>query len=371
MSDTAPSPQPPADERVQHVSVFKRLLSRPECGAVAGAFLVMVFFLIAAGDTGMFTGTGIINFLEVAAMLGIIAVAAALLMIGGEFDLSIGSMIGFVGMLIAIPAIEYGWPLWSALLFGFVCALLVGLLNGWLVVRTGLPSFIVTLGFLFILRGLAIGLPRLFTDRTQVGGVHQAMQNDWLAPLFSGEVGTGLFQWLADIGVIATNFAGNPTVSGIPVSIVWWFGLTAVATWVLLGTRFGNWIFACGGDPNAARNVGVPVKRVKIALFAFTALCAAIYAALQVMDTGSADSMRGMLKELQAIIAVVIGGALLTGGYGSAIGATFGALIFGTVQMGIFYTGVNTDWFQVFLGAMLLVAVLFNNYVRKKALEAK
>ncbi|WP_110643936.1 ABC transporter permease [Salinicola sp. CPA57] len=375
MSDTkarsiSPTDQP-VDERVQSVGHLKKFLGRPEFGAVAGAILVMVFFAFAAGGTGMFSAIGVINFLEVAAQLGIIAVAAALLMIGGEFDLSIGSMIGFVGMLIAIPAVEYGWPLWSALLFGFSLALLVGALNGWLVMRTGLPSFIVTLGFLFILRGLAIGLPRMFTDRTQIGGIHDTMQNDWLAPLFSGEVGTGLFRWLADIGVIGTNFAGNPIVNGIPVSIVWWLGLTVLATWILLGTRFGNWIFACGGDPNAARNVGVPVKRVKIILFMFTALCAAIYACLQVMDTGSADSMRGMLKELQAIIAVVIGGALLTGGYGSAIGASFGALIFGTVQMGIFYTGANTDWFQVFLGAMLLIAVLFNNYVRKKALEAR
>lgn len=103
----------------------------------------------------------------------------------------------------------------------------------------------------------------------------------------------------------------------------------------------------------------------------FTAFSATIFACLQVMDTGSADTIRGLLKELEAIIAVVIGGALLTGGYGSAIGAALGALIFGLVQMGIFYTGVNTDWFQVFLGLMLLVAVLFNNFMRKKALEAQ
>ncbi|NIC37624.1 ABC transporter permease [Halomonas desiderata] len=358
------------DERLKKASPLKKALSRPEFGAVAGAILVIAFFSVVASGTGMFTARGMINFLEVSAQLGIIAVAAALLMIGGEFDLSIGSMIGFAGILIAIPAVQYGWPLWAALLFAFASALLVGAINGWLVVRTGLPSFIVTLGFLFILRGLAIGLPRLFTGRTQIGGIHETMAGDWLAPFFSGVVGASLFQWLAEVGLLATNFAGNPVVSGIPVAVVWWIGLTALATWVLLGTRFGNWIFACGGDKNAARNVGVPVNLVKITLFMFTAFCATVYAALQVMDTGSADSMRGMLKELEAIIAVVIGGALLTGGYGSAIGASFGALIFGVVQMGIFYTGVNTDWFQVFLGAMLLVAVLFNNFVRKKALEA-
>ncbi|MBT2772647.1 ABC transporter permease [Halomonas sp. ISL-60] len=359
------------DERIQKVSFWKKALNRPELGALAGAVLVLAFFIAASSGTGMFTPAGIINFLEVAAQLGIIATAAALLMIGGEFDLSIGSMIGLAGILIAIPAVEYGWPLWAAILLAFACAGLVGWINGNLVNKTGLPSFIVTLGFLFILRGLAIGTSRLLTGRTQVGGVQEHIPGDWFAALFSGEVATGLFSWMAANGWMATNFAGNPVVSGIPVSIVWWLGLTAVATWVLLCTPYGNWIFASGGDANAARNSGVPVHRVKISLFMFTAFSATIFACIQVMDTGSADTIRGLLKELEAIIAVVIGGALLTGGYGSAIGAALGALIFGMVQMGIFYTGVNTDWFQVFLGVMLLVAVLFNNYMRKKAMEAK
>lgn len=359
------------DERIQRIPLWKKALSRPELGALAGTVLVLAFFIVASRGTGMFTPSGIVNFLEVSAQLGIIATAAALLMIGGEFDLSIGSMIGLAGILIAIPAVEYGWPLWSAILLALSCAALVGWFNGYLVNRTGLPSFIVTLGFLFILRGLAIGISRLLTGRTQVGGIQEHAAGDWLAALFTGEVGTSLFMWLAEQGWIATNFADNPVVTGIPVSIVWWLGLTAIATWILLCTPYGNWIFASGGDANAARNSGVPVHRVKISLFMFTALCATIFACLQVMDTGSADTSRGLLKELEAIIAVVIGGALLTGGYGSAIGAALGALIFGLVQMGIFYTGVNTDWFEVFLGVMLLVAVLFNNFMRKKAMEAK
>jgi ribose/xylose/arabinose/galactoside ABC-type transport system permease subunit len=173
------------------------------------------------------------------------------------------------------------------------------------------------------------------------------------------------------LGWIATRPDGVPLANGIPVSIVWWLLLTAIATWVLLRTRVGNWIFACGGDANAARNIGVPVAKVKIGLFMFTAVAATIFALVQTLSVGSADVLRGQLKEFEAIIAAVIGGCLLTGGYGSAIGATFGALIFGTVQMGIFYTGVNTDWFKVFLGVMLLVAVLFNNYVRRKATEGR
>jgi simple sugar transport system permease protein len=139
----------------------------------------------------------------------------------------------------------------------------------------------------------------------------------------------------------------------------------------LLNTKFGNWIFATGGDQNAARNVGVPVNRVKVILSILTALAATVFASIQVLTFGSADTLRGTQKEFEAIIAAVIGGCLLTGGYGSAIGAAFGALIFGLVQMGIYYTGIDTDWFKVFLGTMVLTAVLFNNFIRRKATEAR
>jgi simple sugar transport system permease protein len=169
--------------------------------------------------------------------------------------------------------------------------------------------------------------------------------------------------------IVTLVFAGE--VAGLPVSILWWLGLAALGTWILLRTTFGNWIFGTGGDPIAARNVGVPVNRVKIVLFMATAAAATLLAALQVLDAGSADVLRGELLEFQAIIASVIGGVLLTGGYGSVIGPLFGALIFGMVNQGIFFTGVNTDWFQVFLGAMLLIAVLVNNYIRKKASESR
>ena len=355
------------DERVHETSFLRRLMARPELGAISGAILVFVFFAFVAGDSGLFSALGIVNFLEVSAQLGIIAVAAALLMIGGEFDLSVGSMIGFAGVALAIPAAVWGWPLWLCILVAFAIAVLVGWINGMLVVRTGLPSFIVTLGGLFILRGLTIGFTRLITGRTQIGGLKDLAQGDWLVPLFSGQVGGPVLQWMANEGLIRARTDGTPLVAGIPASIVWWIGLTIVATWVLLRTRVGNWIFACGGDPNAARNVGVPVARVKIGLFIFTAVAATLFAAIQVLGAGSADTLRGTQKEFEAIIAAVIGGCLLTGGYGSAVGASFGALIFGTVQTGIFFTGVNTDWFKVFLGVMLLIAVFFNNYVRKQA----
>ena len=330
---------------VRDVGALKRLLTRPELAAVAGSILVFAFFAVVAGDYGFLTTAGAASYLEVAAQLGIVAVPVALLMIAGEFDLSVGSMVGAAGMIIAISVSEYGLPLLVGVLLAFAVALVVGFLNGYLVIKTGLPSFIVTLGMLFALRGLTIGFARLLTGRTQIG---------------LGDSGSGVMQ---------TFFAGS--IGNFSVSIVWWILLAIVGTYVLQRTVFGNWIFGAGGDANAARNVGVPVSRVKITLFMCTAASAALLATIQVLDAGSADVLRGTLLELQAIAAAVIGGVLLTGGYGSVIGALFGALIFGMVQQGIFFTGVSTDWFQVFVGVMLLIAVMFNNVIRRRAAEAR
>lgn len=331
--------------RVRRIGWWRRLLQRPELGAVAGTILVFAFFAVVAGDKGFLSLSGTVNYLVVSAQLGIVAVAIALLMIAGEFDLSVGSMIGFASILVALPIVEYGWPLWAALLLAFAAASLVGLINGYIVITTGLPSFIVTLAFLFILRGATIGVTRLLTDRTQISGVTGITEDSLLAPLLGGAIGP------------------------IPVSIFWWIGLTVLATWVLLRTGFGNWIFGTGGDTNAARNLGVPVNRVKLLLFMTTAMAATLVAALQVMSIGSADVLRGELVELQVIVAAVIGGTLLTGGYGSAIGASLGALIFGMVNQGLFFTGVDSDWFRLFVGLVLLIAVIANNFIRRQAME--
>jgi simple sugar transport system permease protein len=371
-SASAASPKPGGrDERLREIGLLRQALRRPELGAAAGCLLVLFFFAVFAGDSGLFSARGVVNFLEVSAQLGILAVAVALLMIGGEFDLSLGSMIAFAGVIMAILSTQYGWPIWSCILVAFAAAIMVGYLNGWLVVKTGLPSFIVTLATLFILRGVTLGVTRLITGRTQIPGMKELAAGDWLAPLFSGQFGGGFLAWLADHGIIDKRPDGLPSVQGIPVSILWWIALTILGTWILLQTRFGNWIFTVGGDPNAARNVGVPVNKVKIRLFILSACAATLFAAIQVLSVGSADTSRGLQKEFEAIIAVVIGGTLLTGGYGSAVGAMFGALIFGIVQMGIFYTGIDTDWFKAFMGAMLLGAVLFNDFTRKKASEAR
>ncbi len=341
---------PSTDERIRKTSLARRLLARPELGAVGGAVAVWIFFALVAGDRGFLTLRGTATYLEVAAELGILAVAVALLMIGGEFDLSVGSIIGASGMLMTILAVQYGWNLWAALLAVVVFAVAAGLFNGYLVIKTGLPSFIVTLATLFIFRGATIGLTRLLTGRTQLGGLNESSGYDLAHTLFAGDI----------------PIAGV----GFPVSILWWVALAALATWLLLRTPFGNWIFGAGGDARAARNTGVPVERVKVTLFVGTALAASFIGVMQAVAFSGADVLRGELREFFAIIVVVIGGTLLTGGYGSAIGAVFGALIFGMVRQGIVFAGVDADWFQVFLGVMLLLAVLINHWVRRRAMAS-
>jgi len=357
--------------RLKKPSAFARLMHRPELGALSGVILVYVVFYILAGDSGMFSLSGLLNIFQVSAEIGVLAAAAALLMIAGEFDLSMGSMVGFAGVTIGLCATTFGLSLPLSIAIAFALCLAIGAANGWLTVKTGLPSFIVTLASLLVLRGLAIAVTRLLNGYTQISNITASDPDGFVVSLFSGRVGHPLFVWMADHAWIDKKPDGGPSVDGLPASIVWWILLTALATWVLLRTRFGNWIFAVGGDEKAARNVGVPVNRVKIILFMLTALAAGVFAAIQVFEVGSADTLRGTQKEFDAIIAVVIGGTLLTGGYGSAVGAFLGALIYGTVEIGIFYTGIDTDWFKVFLGLMVLAAVLFNNFVRRRATLAR
>jgi simple sugar transport system permease protein len=361
-----------ADERVREIGSVRKLLARPEFGAVAGTVMVFLLFGLSAGGSGMFSAEGVINWGTVAAFLGILAVGAALLMIAGEFDLSIGSMIGFAGMMMAIPCLYWGWPVWLSVMFAFALAMGLGWLNGWLVIKTGLPSFIVTLAFYFILRGLSLAISVLLTGKTILSSNGDAILRDLIAAdplvqwLFQGHVLKDLFNTLAHAGWAAARDDGTALAIGVPKVMAWWLLLTGIGAFVLARTAVGNWILAIGGDANAAKNVGIPVARVKVGLFIFMAFCATLFAVLQVADAGSAAADRGLQKEFEAIIAAVIGGCLLTGGFGSVIGAALGAVIFGVVQIGIGYTSIDNNWYRVFLGGMLLAAVLFNNYVRRR-----
>lgn len=340
-----------AGERILRVHPLRRLLVRPETGAVAGSIAVWVFFAIVAGDSGFLSLLGTSNYLSVAAELTIVAVPVALLMIGGEFDLSVGSVVGATGMVIAILTTQYGWNLWAAIAAALLLAAAIGFLNGYLVLRTRLPSFIVTLGTSYILLGTTTGLTAYLTGLTQVGGIDKAAG------------------YSAAHSIFATLIKING--HGFHIEILWALAIVVLATWLLLATPFGNWIFGVGGDSNAARNIGVPVSRVKILLFMGTALSSCLLAIIQVVTFTGADVLRGQGKEFEAIVAAVVGGVLLTGGYGSAIGAMFGALIFGIVEEGIVFAGVDANWYKAFIGIILLLAVLLNTYVRKLAREAR
>ena len=339
----APPPVPVADERLANISLASRLMRRPEVGSLLGALVVCAFFWVTTDAFG--TLSGIANWTDVASTIGIMSVAVALLMIGGEFDLSAGVMTGTTGLLLGLLTTEWGLSMWPAIVVTFAFAALVGFINGYMVIKTRLPSFIVTLATFFVFQGLNLGVTKAVTDTVRVAGLSDVSGYDSASKLFS-------------------NTFWSP--HNFRLSVVWWIVIAAIATWVLARTRVGNWIFAVGGDANAARNVGVPVARVKIALFMTTAMAAALVGIMVALRLASVQAGQGVGEEFTYIIAAVVGGCLLTGGYGSAIGAFFGAIIFGMVSIGLTYTRFDSDWFQVFLGAMLLLAVLFNNFIRRK-----
>ncbi len=335
----------PVDERVSANSLTNRLVVRPEIGALIGALVVFVFFSVVADK--FLTMGGVATWLDDSATLGIMAVAVSLLMIGGEFDLSAGVMTGSTALVTGMLATNAGLNVWLAILISLIFALGVGALNGWLVIRTGLPSFIVTLGTFLALQGLNLGVTKWVTDTVAVSGIRRA----------GGFESAGF--------VFASTFPIGDTA--FRISIIWWLGFAALAAWVLVRTKFGNWIFAVGGSAPSARAVGVPVGRTKILLFMTTATAGWLVGTIDILRYTSVQANDGIGQEFQYIVAAVIGGCLLTGGFGSAIGAAIGALIFGMARQGIVFAEWNNDWFMLFLGIMLLGAVLVNNTFRRRA----
>jgi len=267
-------------------------------------------------------------------------------MIGGEFDLSIGSLIGLSSMSVTLLTVEAGISMPLSALITLILILSIGYLNGITVVKSGLPSFIITLGSLFIVRGITIAVSKIITGRTQIGGIKSSNGYQSMSSVFSNH-----------LTIAGTDF---------PISIFWWMLFGVLGYFLLKHTQLGNWIFATGASQESAKLMGIPIQKVKISLFMLTAFCSWFIAITQVTTFGGADVLRGEQKEFIAIIAVVIGGTLLTGGYGSIIGAMIGALIFGIVKQGIIFAGVDADWFQVFMGVMLVSAVLVNGAFRKK-----
>jgi simple sugar transport system permease protein len=343
-----PPPVPAGDERLANISPMARALRRPEIGALLAAVVVGVFFWTQ--NSLFFKLDGIANWTDVASTIGIPAVVVALLMIGGEFDLSAGVMTGSSGLMLGILATELNMNVWLAIVVTMVAAGVVGFVNGYMVMATKLPSFIVTLATFFVLQGANLGITKAITNQVAVSNIDSAAGYDSANKIFGGSF------WAPH---------------DFRITVIWWLAVTAIATWVLARTRVGNWIFGVGGDANAARNVGVPVARVKIGLFMTTSLVCALTGVMIALRLASAQAGQGVGEEFQFIIAAVVGGCVLTGGFGSAIGASLGATIIGMAFIGIQFSGWNTDWRFLFLGVILLVAVLVNNYIRKRAEGAR
>ncbi|MFD7322606.1 ABC transporter permease [Streptomyces sp. NPDC059875] len=349
MSPTAPAELDHVDERLLRTSPLKKLLARPELGSVVGAAAVFVFFSIVADSFLRASSLGTV--LYAASTIGIMAVPVALLMIGGEFDLSAGVMVTTSALISSMVSYQMTANVWVGVGVSLLVTLAIGVFNGFMLTRTKLPSFIITLGTFLMLTGLNLGFTKLI----------------------SGTVSTKSIADMEGFPSARKLFASQLTIGGVDlkVTILWWIGLVAVATWILLRTRFGNWIFAVGGGADAARAVGVPVFKTKIGLYMGVAFCAWISGQHLLFSFDVVQSGEGVGNELIYIIAAVIGGCLITGGYGSAIGSAVGAFIFGMTSKGIVYAEWNPDWFKFFLGAMLLLATLLNAWIRRRVEATK
>ncbi|MFE9612449.1 ABC transporter permease [Streptomyces sp. NPDC006012] len=333
------------DGRTAERSLALRILARPEVGVFLGAVAVLVFFLVAAPAVRQ--GGSMATVLYQSSTIGIMALPVALLMIGGEFDLSSGVAVVSSALTASMLSYQLTLNVWVGVIVALVVSLAVGAFNGWMVVRTGLPSFLVTLGTFLILQGVNLAVTKLVTGNVATDDISDMDGFDQARKVFASSFDVGGVQ--------------------VKITVVWWLVFAALATWVLLRTKYGNWIFAVGGNKDSARAVGVPVNFTKITLFMAVGLGAWFVGMHQLFSFNTVQSGEGVGQELIFIAAAVIGGCLLTGGYGSAIGPVFGAFMFGMVNQGIVYAGWNPDWFKAFLGVMLLGAVLINLWVQRTA----
>lgn len=324
------------------MNAFRLFLRRPEAGATL-SLLGVVAFYIAFGGVDIARLLGAASWVNFAANLGIVAIPVGLLMIAGELDISIGAMIPAGSMTTAILTGYYDLPMVVGMLGALGLGVVVGLVNGILTVRTSVPSLIVTLGTLVAMQGIVLSASVLLTGNASVA----LNAPDWARRIFGSLIGPSH-----------------------QVIILWWVGLTLVFAFVLHQTRLGNWIFAMGGDKVSARNAGIPTARLTIGLFVLSAVSASFVGMCQAILFNSAQVSGGMSFIFNAIVSVVVGGVLLTGGFGSVIGIFIGTLTFAIVNQGIYFTGFDRNWSNLIIGVTLLLAVAMNESFRKLAMSA-
>jgi simple sugar transport system permease protein len=340
----------PAEDtnRVQ-LGFLNRALARPEIGALVAAIVIGIFFLVVAPPFRSAESLATVHYQS--STIGIVAVAVGMLMIGGEFDLSAGVMVTTAGLVNAIFSYQNNLNLWVGAALSLVVALAIGFLNGYLVMKTGIASFLITLGTFFVLQGVNLGVTKRVTGSVSTPNIDQMNGYSQLQAVFA-----------------STFKVGSINIS---ITVVWWFLFVALASWVLLRTKVGNWIFAVGGNQASARAVGVPVMKVKIGLFMTVSFLAWFTGMHTLYRFNTIQAGNGVGNEFLYIIAAVVGGTLLTGGYGNAIGVAIGSFIFGMTSLCIVYAGWDPNWFRAFLGVMLLLAVLVNLYVKRLSTSRK
>ena len=337
-----------AGNRVR-LGLSNRLLARPEIGALVAAIAIGIFFLAAA--PAFRSVDSLLTVLYASSTIGIVAVGVGMLMIGGEFDLSAGVTVTAAGLFNAMFCYQLGINLWVGAALSLVFALCIGFLNGFLVMRTGIPSFLITLGTFFVLQGCNLGITKIVTGTVSTPNINQMDGYGALNAIFASRIDVGAFR--------------------ISITVLWWLAFVALAAYVLQRTKIGNWIYAVGGNAASARAVGVPVTRVKIGLFMTVSFFGWFLGMHLLYRFNTLQAGNGIGQEFLYIVAAVVGGTLLTGGYGNAIGVAIGAFIFGMTNQGIVYAGWDPDWFRAFLGVMLLLAVSVNLYVKRLSTTRK
>ncbi len=294
--------------------------------AVTVVIAVVVLILEATSGGLLLTGLNIGGALNAASELGLIAVGVTPLMIGGEFDLSVGQTFVASGMTFASLYTVIG--IIPALILGLIVGAVIGLINGFITVGFGIPSFITTLGMYYIVAGVIL----LITTGSPIAVNSTPASFN----IFAGYIGKSSIRW----------------------EVIWWLGFAVIMGGVLHRTGFGNHIFASGGAPQVARNVGVPVGRTKILLFVLCAVLAGFSGIVDFAHFGDIEPASGSSLQLEAIAASVIGGTALFGGVGTVYGGVVGSFFLGVLTVGLVLSGASTVYYELFVGIVLVIAVI-------------